>query len=518
MKRMFRSSVIAASLLSLTIVTACGDSSESSAPASNQAGGESGKPLEISWLSFNPPEDDQSPVQQALEKKFNVKFKNIRVERANYEEQTNIKFSSGEIADVIFLDFSPKRIETLANQGVIAELPEEEVRQNLPEYIKTVDETDKSIWSYSQVNGKNYAVPILWPLGSMPFLPGYNGNWLKKIGYSSPPETLEQFEDVLRKFRNDDPDGNGKKDTFGLSGQGLDPRSFSAVFGAYHIRPDYMVDPKTGKVVYGLTTETAREVLKLLNRWYGEGLIDPEFVTKTQINYHDDFVNGIVGVRDWMSYQFEPRVGIIGSPFYTKNPGNEIVIGKPLKGPDGSGSAYSYSKRNSVVVLGKQVEKDPVKKAKIYEILNALATDDQTYLTSVYGIEGEHYELKDGVPIMKPEYASENNRYTIGAGLFYGLFGNKSKLMENYDFTKETQAFIAKLRDGVTTMESLSLYVPAQTKYPDLDKLTGESYLKFIRGESNLEEDFDQFVQVWNESGGKEILDEINAKYSFDKK
>lgn len=471
-------------------------------------------PMEITWLSFNPPEDDSSPVQQALEKKFNVKFKNIRIERANYNEQMNIKFSSGEIPDLIYLDSSPQRVEELVNQGVLAELPVDEIKSHMPEYAKTLDDTDPSVWTYGQVDGKSYGIPVIWPIGSLPFLPGYNADWLAKIGYNEPPKTLDEFEDVLRKFRNDDPDGNGKKDTYGYSGQGTDSRSFSTVFGAFQVRTDYMVDPKSGQIVYGMTTEGAREAFKLLNKWYKEGLIDPEFVTKTANDYHDDFVNGKVGVRDWMSFQFEPRIGIVGSPFYTKNPDNQIVVGKQVSGPDGDGLAYSYGAKNAFLAMGRQVADDPAKKEKLYEILNALATDDQTYLTSVYGIEGEHYHMENGKPIMKPEFASENNKYKIGAGTFYGLFGTKSKLMEHYDYTDDTLKFIDGLREkGGQTLESLPLYVPAMDKYPDLGKLAQQYFIKFVRGETDLDAGFDTFVKAWNNAGGSEILTEVNAKY-----
>ncbi|MBB6732324.1 extracellular solute-binding protein [Cohnella zeiphila] len=516
MKGFRRTQAVAALLaLALPLAACSGNGKEEAASSAGSSAASSDKPIEISWLSFNPPENDSTPVQQALEKKFNVKFKNVRVERANYDEQMNIKFSSGEVADLIYLDFSPQRLETLVNQGILAELPEDEIRGKMPEYAGTIDQADPTLWDYSKVNGKGYGIPVIWPIGDLPFLPGYNGDWLKKIGYDAPPTTLDQFEDVLRKFRNDDPDGNGQKDTYGLSGQGTDARSFSVVFGAFGVRPDYMVDEKTKQVVYGLTTEQGREALKVINRWYKEDLIDPEFVTKTANDYHDDFVNGIVGVRDWMSYQFEPRVGIVGAPFYAKNPNNKIVVGKPLAGPNGPGKAYSYGSQNAFIAMGKQVEKDPAKKAKLYEILNALATDDSTYLTAVYGIEGEHYQMQDGVPIMKPEYANENAKYKIGAGTFYGVFGTKSKLMEKYDYTQDTLKFIDSLRDGVQTIDSLAVYVPAMTEYPDLGKLASESYLKFVRGELNLDADFDKFVQDWNDAGGKEILRQINEKYTF---
>ncbi|TDF98051.1 extracellular solute-binding protein [Paenibacillus piri] len=507
-------SSLTASLLVAGLLAGCSKGADGGAADGNTTDGKSKKTMELVWLSFNPPENDSTPVQQKLEKQFNVKFKNIRIERAQYDQQMNLKFSTGEIADVIYLDSSPERMNELVKQGVLAELPEAEIKKNMPNYSKTIDQADPTSWTYALVDGKSYGIPIIWPLGSLPFLTGYNGDWLKKIGYDKAPETLEQFEDVLRKFRNNDPDGNGKKDTYGYSAQGTGATSFNTVFSAFQVRTDWMIDDKTGKIVYGLTTDGAREAFKVLNKWYKEGLIDPEFVTKKTNDYHNDFVNGKVGVRDWMSYQFEPDVGIIGAPFYAKNQNNKIVIGKPLTGPNGPGRAYSYGAKNAFVAMGAQVNKDPEKKQRIYEMLEALATDDQTYLTAVYGLEGEHYQMVGGKPIMKSEYANENAKYKIGAGTFYGLFGNKSLNMDKYDFPEDRMKFIKDLGNGVKTRESLNLATPAIKKYPDISKIEQEHYIKFITGEIDLNTGFDKFVELWKKSGGQEITDELNKKYA----
>ena len=41
-------------------------------------------------------------------------------------------------------------------------------------------------------------------------------DWLENIGYDHYPRTLDEFYDVCKKFTENDPDGNGVKDTFGM--------------------------------------------------------------------------------------------------------------------------------------------------------------------------------------------------------------------------------------------------------------------------------------------------------------
>ncbi|MBD2870606.1 extracellular solute-binding protein [Paenibacillus arenilitoris] len=522
MKRGFNrwASGISAVLLGSLLLAACSGNNGGGEGGGTNGAGEGGgpggaaAPIEISWLSFNPPDKDGTEVQKALEEKFGVKFKNIRVERQKYNEQLFLKISAGEIPDVIYTE-SPGQLAELAQQGVLAELPEAEIRSEMAEYAPTLDELDPSLWTYGLYDGKSYGVPLAWPIGNLPFLSGYNAEWLNKIGYAEPPTNLEEFEDVLRKFRNDDPDGNGAKDTYGISAAGADRRNFTSVFGAFGIKPEWMVD-ENGVVYNGLITDQAREAFRLLQKWYKEDLIDKEFITKNAQDAHNDFYNRKVGIRDWMSFQFDPTVGILGVAFKASNPDNEIVVGKPLEGPDGPGTALSYGSKNGFIAMGKPVAEDEAKKKKIYELLNALATDEETFLLASFGIEGEHYDLVDGVAASKPEFASEANKLSIGAGLFYGIFTQKSTLMEKHDYPKSSLEFAAAMDEGMEGRKHYAVpwSVPeVAEQYPDLGTLETESYIKFITGELDLDEDFDKFVSDWKTMGGQALTDAINEKY-----
>ena len=39
---------------------------------------------------------------------------------------------------------------------------------------------------------------------------------MEAVGATEAPNTLEEMEELLIKFRNEDPDGNGEKDTYAL--------------------------------------------------------------------------------------------------------------------------------------------------------------------------------------------------------------------------------------------------------------------------------------------------------------
>ena len=117
-------------------------------------------------------------------------------------------------------------------------LTQDEIKKSMPNYIKALESVDAGAWGVGNYKGKNWGIPKVWPSGNSGFIPGYNEAWLKKIGYNEPPKTLAELEDVLTKFVNNDPDGNGKKDTYGMSGRGKLPiQMFTSVFSAYGVSP-----------------------------------------------------------------------------------------------------------------------------------------------------------------------------------------------------------------------------------------------------------------------------------------
>jgi len=516
-------SLVLAAVFSTTLLGGCSGGSKgsqetpsSNASASADSGAGSVQPLTIKWLSFNPPDKDGNAVQKYLENRFNVKIENMRIDRSNWNDQLNIKLAGGDVPDVFWL-WDANDIMLYSQQGVLAELPTEEIKENMPKYAETVDQQDDKLWKYGMIDGKSYAIPLYWSVGSQPYVPGYNGKWLKAIGYSEPPTTLEELEDVFTKFTNDDPDGDGKKDTYGISavGKGAIGIAFNAVFGAYGTKWNTWIKDKDGTLVNSMTTEPVKEAMTTLNKWYKKGIVDPEFITNDWNKYRQAFYNGKIGETetDWRYYY---PTGLVYQELKKVDPDNEIITGKPVHGPYGEGVAHAFGVKNSYIGMGAQVAKDEKKKKKIYEILEALATDDEAYLMSYYGEEGTNYTLEDGAVVMKTEFAPEANRGSYGGGTFYGFFGSgKSSLMKDFDFTKEQQDFAHKLGDGVQTLVDAKLFnVPAEKDYPDLPKMTDEYFIKFITGELNPATDYDKFIDKWKKTGGEQITEQVNQKYT----
>ncbi len=124
--------------------------------------------------------------------------------------------------------------------------------------------------------GKVYSLPTLMNLdnqaGSLPeFQPMINTAWLDELGLDIPTTTDEWYE-VCKAFTEEDPDGNGKNDTFGY-GSNLFGQAMWNPWGLAMSWYQHGTITEKGEVLYGPMTDQFREGCRFYNRMWEEGLM-----------------------------------------------------------------------------------------------------------------------------------------------------------------------------------------------------------------------------------------------------
>ncbi|MDO3411926.1 extracellular solute-binding protein [Saccharibacillus sp. CPCC 101409] len=510
-KRIGFTGLTALMLAASALLSGCGGSSEESGAGKAT---DTNAPMTVTIANnWGAPEADNNFVQKYLEQKFNIKIKNVKFETETWKEQLGVMLASGDIPDILAVDGTVGDMVQWADQGVIANISVDEIKQYMPKYTADVEGVDPKAWEAGSYNDKNWGVPKVWSNGSTGFMPAYNGQWLKAIGYDQPPQNLNELEDVLTKFTLEDPDGNGKKDTYGMTGRGKDAQTqmFNSVFAAYGVNPYQFKLGKDGKVEYGAVTEEARAALTLLNKWYTAGIIDPEFITDGNGEIQTKFISLRTGMLDTGMWHHLYKDGYFG--LVSADKGIELVPGTPVAGPDGQKYAMSNGALQPPLFFGVQLEKDEAKRQKILEMLEYVATDDTGYLTTLFGEEGQSYDMQDGLPVLK-----EGIKAAEWGLSFYNPFGGKVQAMEKYHFSPDKIAFRDKYTniDGLTILTDLmqSTVMSTKAQYEAiLTTLQAQYYIKAITGEANTDKGFDDFKAQWLNSGGQAELDEAQQIY-----
>lgn len=300
-------------ILALSLLAGCGDKGNGSSnsepnetPDTQANNNDESKEQEdtpkdrtkMTWATWVAgPVDENSYVEQVLEETFtDVDFELWAFERATWQDQINTRVAGGDIPDIIYRD-SLGVVVDYVKQGILAEVPYDLVKEHAPNVFSASLDYGEEVWLACNVDGKNYGLPIMQPDQTRGFTNAWRKDWLDNVGIDKVPETIEEFEEAFTKFVKEDPDGNGEDDTYGLSFGGKDVSGylFMSIMGAYGIFPGQWMLQPDGTVKSGLVTEEAKEALTTLNRWYSEGLIDPEFVTTDNAILKQKWANGKVG-------------------------------------------------------------------------------------------------------------------------------------------------------------------------------------------------------------------------------
>lgn len=507
----------------LSLVTACTIVASLFAGCSGKKQGETGegtqttqatqtdKPLELTWTNYYAPAEN-SPVQQYLEKKYNVKIKILGIDRSQYEQILNLKIASGEKPDICV---NVPNWTNLVESGLFASFTKDELKKYLPNYLGDIEKIDSGLWNGCFYKGKYWGVPGFYYDGATGFLPAYNGDMLKAAGFSEAPKTLDELEKFFVKVHE------ANKSTYGISGmvKGNWAMSFMSIFGAYQVIPNFWNTDKNGKVVYGMTTENARQAFKLLNKWYKMGLIDPEYITEDGTINRQKFASGRVAMLDTgMYYHLTLPSGNIAADFKAKNPNTEIVVGKPLAGPNGAGVSMAWGGPTLPTLINSRFQNDENLKKKLFAMIDGIASDEETWLEVTYGEKGVHYDMVNGLPVPKAEYAVGQNRSEkVGAGGFFtGWTG--AKMWDKYGRSPAETENKKKFCTGVPLIvnEAGTMALETAKQYPDIvqSNIQKEYFVKFISGEVDLDKGFDAFVEKFNSSGGKQMGDEVNKLYA----
>ena len=131
-------------------------------------------------------------------------------------------------------------------------------------------------FSTSTVDGKRYGIPRYSGGNGSDSVIWIRQDWLDKLGLEG-PETLEDIEKIMDAFVNQDPDGNGKDDTIGVTlGMKNNIATWMAdgswIFGAYgDYLPGLWSKDADEKLVFGSIQPSIKQGLAKLNEWFEKG-------------------------------------------------------------------------------------------------------------------------------------------------------------------------------------------------------------------------------------------------------
>lgn len=219
-----------------------------------------------------------------IEDKFGIDFQQSETNYYNNDfTVTQLAAVDGTLPDVFCADilYYTQEITQFIPEELVAEIPEE----LLDKYPLTkqllendaVSQVVKSMYDgYYFLPKPDSADPNIYKAERKGIF--IRKDWLENVGMEM-PTTWEDLYNVAHAFTYDDPDGNGVKDTYGLTGDGMGTLRY--FFSSTGVSNRYWGKDEDGNWSYGALDDKNIEPLEWLRKMYEDGSIDPDFGAST---------------------------------------------------------------------------------------------------------------------------------------------------------------------------------------------------------------------------------------------
>jgi ABC-type sugar transport system, periplasmic component len=476
---------------------------------------------------------------------INLKYK-WYTDSTQYDQKLSLGIASNDLPDV-FRIMNPNDLSTLRANDQLADLTEA-YEKYASKPLREVLEFDQKAFGLLHYNGKLVAT-------GMPnnIYEGINQlyirqDWLDNLGLSA-PKTMVDVLKIAEAFTKNDPDKNGKNDTYGISvykdimGGGLG--DFTGIFNAYHAYPKIWVKDSSGKLVYGSTLPEMKTALAVMQDMYKKGLIDKEFGMMDGAKAVEAITSGKVGMeygawwnaawpladnmtKDkkayWRPYPIvsadsNPVLGSTNGGFssyfvvnkncknpealiklhnwylMTLQPENVLKYQDIFQGPEGNkrqseGQGLAFGQLNYV----DKGYRDSV------AMSDAISKKDPSSLTTDLKLNYDKaLKWLDSKDISDPQNYVQY--ICFGAGDISAQYGVLGGYMKNKSFM--VNEFVGSPTPTMVEKKAV------------LDKMEIETITNIIMG--NPVESYDKFVGDWKKLGGEDITKEVNDWYSSQK-
>ncbi|CAG0936497.1 Lipoprotein LipO [Thermoflexales bacterium] len=336
------------------------------------------------------PPDDWAVYQIAKDKLgINLKIVLLPTAQTDADAKINAAAAANDLPDLFQVNREPWY--RLVQNDLIATV--DDLLPLMPDRTKILYSNDISN-KLVTIDGKLYGLP---QPGALPRTDALviRQDWLTKLSLEM-PKTLEDFTTVAKAFTENDPDGNGKQDTYGFCGYiesegvGLLPglgKRFEWVFGAFGLNGAWNL---TSAENFQLNVRDPNylKALEYIKSLMDAGVVDPDWPTLKKDEFRARWKQGKCGI---MNEHFAALANKSNYADFDKNfPDGEWVVMSPPTGPEGKSSMGADLTNVRIFAVSKQA-KDAGKGEAIARLLEWMEGEEGYYLIG-FGTEGVNYK------------------------------------------------------------------------------------------------------------------------------
>lgn len=482
-----------------------------------------------------------------LKERLNVEIKDeFEANGEDYDRQVSLAIASGELPDIMRVGTKDILDELVENDLVedLSDVYEEYASDKIKEIYDSYDGRCLETATY---DGKLMAMPGT-NLDSAPCEVFIRQDWLDKLGMDIDKDkdkclTVDELEDVAKAFLEKDPGETGNPVGLAFvptlvsgdySGSGY---TMNAIASAYEAFPGTWLADENGTIYNGSTSEGMKQALKQMSDWFQEGVVDPQFGTRTWDDITALLTNEQLGIAfgpwhipDWLLnnvrsmnpsadfsvFTIADADGKVNVTHSNANAGY-MVVRKGYSNPE-----ILIKMANLFfddIVNNKNLEKDTPEVSTYVKTVDNSAKPFQVEINAYTSLLDDYSDIQNCVngQISIDEVRTAESKTIVES---VNRYLNQPENADVTDWSKYTSRMGGiELIRSLTEKEQFEWFSPVffdttetmKTNSADLDKLQEETFVAIVTGAKPIDE-FDSFVKEWKTRGGEQIIKEIGEK------
>ena len=440
---------------------------------------------------------NSTPFFQELEERTNVHIEWSIPASGSEQEQFNLLFTSGELPDIMYNIGYIDGLDAAVDDGYILDLTPY-LEEYAPNYMAAVKNASPDVQKLVKTDSGRYAcIQTIFQTAEPPWFGlMVRQDWLDELGLDK-PVTVDDWEEMLTAFK----EKKGISAPLSLASNGnciLYMGTGLGLYGADFADGWYQTDGKAKYFFYS-DPEAGRDTLTMLNRWYSNGLIDPDFTTADM--YGDSVLvnNGKTGAFN--SIYTYPSTLFSSA---TQEGARFTAVLPPVRN---EGDTMNYRTADQVFGAAMIISADCENPELAVRWLDYLFSEEGALLAN-YGIEGETFTMVDGKPQFTDLVANNPDGLSFDEALRYytmapglpSVYSDWTRELNNVPEEAVTMmndwgvpGTSYRFPDGATM--SADENREYSNIFTDLKTYVTESVLAFITGNKSLDE-YDSFIET----------------------
>lgn len=465
----------------------------------NEASDKKSDKPSVTWMTglhtTTPPSGD---VLEKLEEYTGYDIKFNWIPSSSYGERLNASLASNSLSDIVTL--------AQINDTTIREAMKSGMFWNVEPYLKdykNLSQISEARLEAARFNGEIYGVPLQKPIAR--YGVAVRKDWLENLGLEV-PHTIADLEKVIQAFSEDDPDGNGQDDTVGLCDR-KEITGFKNLIGFFGAGNQFALED--GKIVPAFMQSEYKETMEWYRNIYKNGWMNSDFAVMAKNDQKNYMIQGKAGVM--ITGLMDVKNFVAGAKG-TEEEGMEWELINDMTYEDVPRRILSDTNggMGGWMAIPKSVVKTEDDLKKVLKLIDSLI-DEEAYLLETQGIEGVHYEIKDGIyeKIDSKKWEQEVQPYNSA---------RPSELVMSF---KTSDALADEADEKIRENEEFAITNPAQSLSSDtfdsswsaLSLSIEDTVLKYFMGDATMD-DFDAAIENFRQSGGDQIIEELTESYN----